>query len=66
MPVILPPGQFELWLDPGFSNTDELSATLKPFESKQMKKTPVSDRVNSPANDDEECAKEVPSTPMLI
>jgi putative SOS response-associated peptidase YedK len=66
MPVILPAEQYELWLDPGFSNADELSAMLRPFDSKQMKKTPVSDRVNSPENDDEECTKEVPSMPMLI
>lgn len=59
MPVILPPEQYDLWLDPGFSNLQELSSMLKPYDAKQMKKVPVSSRVNSPANDDEECAKAV-------
>lgn len=59
MPVILPPEQYDLWLDPAFTNREELCAMLKPYDAAQMKKVPVSTRVNSPAYDDEECAKAV-------
>jgi putative SOS response-associated peptidase YedK len=59
MPVILEPGNYELWLDPGFKDLDTLTATLKPFDPAQMKCYPVSTLVNSPANDDSACAAEV-------
>jgi putative SOS response-associated peptidase YedK len=59
MPVILPKEQYELWLDPGFSNVEELRSMLHPYDAKQMNKVTVSTRVNSPANDDEECATAV-------
>jgi putative SOS response-associated peptidase YedK len=66
MPVILAAEQYDLWLDPGFSNLQELSSMLKPYEARQMKKVPVSARVNSPENDDEECAKAVEAAPWLF
>jgi putative SOS response-associated peptidase YedK len=60
MPVILKPEHYDLWLDPKFSVAEELAAMLRPYDTREMKKVPVSDRVNSPANDDPECATEVP------
>ena len=59
MPVILAPEHYDLWLDPKFNDVEELQAMLKPFDARLMDKVPVSDRVNSPANDDPECAAEV-------
>jgi putative SOS response-associated peptidase YedK len=66
MPVILSPEQYDLWLDPGFSNTQELCAMLKPCDAGIMKKTAVSDRVNSPANDDADCARAVTAQSRLM
>ncbi len=52
MPVILPPDAYDLWLDPGFSDTDGITEMMKPFDTGLMKKYPVSTRVNAVANDD--------------
>jgi putative SOS response-associated peptidase YedK len=56
MPVIVPPEQYDLWLDPGFRNAEEIKSMLKPYDDAQMQKVPVSTRVNSPDNDDAECS----------
>lgn len=56
MPVILPPESFDLWLDPGFTTREGIVELLKPFAAGAMKKYPVSTRVNSVKNDDEDCA----------
>jgi putative SOS response-associated peptidase YedK len=60
MPAIIKPGDYELWLDPGFADVVALADCLKPFDSTLMKKYPVSTRVNRADNDNEECAREVP------
>src|SRR5208337_1550194 len=62
MPVILGPENYELWLDPGFKDVATLSEMLKPFNSALMKRYPVSTRVNTPKNDDPECAAEIALT----
>ena len=59
MPVILPPESFDLWLDPGFTNREDIVNLLRPFAAESMKKYPVSTRVNSVKNDDEACAAKV-------
>jgi putative SOS response-associated peptidase YedK len=56
MPVILSPDAYDLWLDPGFSLSQGIKELLQPFSSKDMKKQPVSTRVNSVKIDDAECA----------
>lgn len=56
MPVILPLESYDLWLDPGFTNREGIVELLKPFAASEMKKHPVSTRVNSVKNDDPECA----------
>lgn len=61
MPVILNPDAYDLWLDPGFRNTSELTAMLQPFPAERMRGYPVSARVNDPKNDDAQCA--MPFTP---
>jgi putative SOS response-associated peptidase YedK len=60
MAVILPPGDFDLWLDPGIQEVERLQPLLRPYPSQQMTAFPVSHRVNNPAHDDPECIEPVP------
>jgi len=62
MPVILDPGDYDLWLDPGMRDTTAASELLKPFDARLMRCYPVSTRVNSAANDDEDCSRPVELT----
>jgi putative SOS response-associated peptidase YedK len=66
MPVILSPDDYDLWLDPAFRNMASVSEMLKPFDPSQMKRYPVSTRVNQVQNDDADCAKatELDSSPI--
>jgi putative SOS response-associated peptidase YedK len=59
MPVILSSDDYDLWLDPGFTDVTAVSEMLKPYDARLMRCYPVSTRVNQAANDDEECAKPV-------
>lgn len=62
MPVILDPQCYDLWLDPGTTDTTVISEFLKPFDARLMRCFPVSSRVNQPANDDSECSAPVEVT----
>ena len=59
MPVILRPDDYDLWLDPGMQNASTISELLKPFDPSVMRSYPVSTRVNSVANDDDQCSRPV-------
>ena len=59
MPVILPTEKYDLWLDPDFKDVKELARLLVPFDAAQMRRFPVSTRVNAVSNDDPGCV--VPS-----
>ena len=59
MPVILKAEDYDLWLDPGMRNVDEVSTLLKPFDAQQMRSYPVSSRINRVVNDDAECSRPV-------
>lgn len=59
MPAMLRPEDYELWLDPGITDSWRVVDCLKPFDANLMKKYPVSVRVNRPENDDQECAREI-------
>lgn len=48
MPVILPFEDHDMWLDPGYKNTNFLLAVMRPFPAEQMKAWPVSLKVNNP------------------
>ena len=61
MPVILDPGGYDLWLDPGMKDATVVSELLKPFNANAMRCYPVRSRVNTVQNDDEECARTVES-----
>jgi putative SOS response-associated peptidase YedK len=56
MPVILDPGSYDLWLDPGMKDVSVASELLTPYDTRLMRGYPVSTRVNQVANDDEECS----------
>src|ERR1700676_3823778 len=59
MPVILDPDSYDLWLDPGMTNVAAASDLLKPYDASLMRCYPVSTRINSVVNDDEECSAPV-------
>lgn len=56
MPVILPPGSYDAWLDPE-AEKEELTALLVPYPGDDLEAYPVSRFVNSPANNDERCVE---------
>jgi hypothetical protein len=45
--------------DPGMQNVAAASELLKPYDARIMRCYPVSTRINSVANDDEECSRPV-------
>ncbi|RPI10917.1 MAG: SOS response-associated peptidase [Zetaproteobacteria bacterium] len=51
MPVILPPGDYDLWLDPTVQDVERLQTLLAPYPADAMVAYPVSAKVNNPAND---------------
>lgn len=57
MPVILNKENYDLWLDPGMTNVEEVVDLLKPFDACLMRAFPVSSRVSNVANDDAECSR---------
>ena len=57
MPVILDRSVYDLWLDPGMQSAAAVSDLLRPFDANLMRFYSVSPRVNSVANDDEECSR---------
>jgi len=59
MPVILDPDAYDLWLDPGMTNVAAASELLKPYDARAMRCYPVSTRINSVVNDDEDCSARV-------
>ncbi len=59
MLVILDPGRYDLWLDPGMHNLPALSELLKPYDARLMRCYPISTRINRVANDDEACSAPV-------
>jgi putative SOS response-associated peptidase YedK len=52
MPVILPPEDYEMWLDPDFDEREPLTSLLKPYPADVMEAYPVTRRVNKPSNNE--------------
>ena len=52
MLVILPPENYEVWLDPGFDDREALTALLRSYPSEEMEAYPASRRVNKPSNNE--------------
>jgi hypothetical protein len=59
MPVIVDHEAYDLWLDPGLTDTRVVSDLLKPYDDRLMHCYPVSTRLNHVANDDEECSRRI-------
>jgi putative SOS response-associated peptidase YedK len=57
MPVIVPPDQYGLWLDPRFEDTKKLAKLLRPFPAEGMLAYRVSTLVNNPKNDGPQCVE---------
>jgi len=55
MPVILPPADYDLWLDQDFQGKEKLLAMLGSYPADEMKGGPVSTVVNNPRNEKPEC-----------
>ena len=55
MPVILRRENYDFWLDPNFKDVRALAEILAPFDAIQMRRFPVSTRINAVANDDPDC-----------
>lgn len=51
MPVIIRPENYATWLDPEFTDVNQLQMMTKPYPERFMKTYPVSRRVNSPQHD---------------
>ena len=62
MPVILDPEDINPWLDLRINDPVKLKPLFIPYPSELMKMYPVSDLVNSPRNDTQECIKAVAET----
>jgi putative SOS response-associated peptidase YedK len=52
MPVLVPPEQYDAWLDPGTAES-AIDALLRPFPAEEMRAWPITLRVNDPDADDE-------------
>ncbi len=59
MPVILPSGDWEQWLDPSVDKAQEVLPLLKPYDPAAMKANAVSTIVNSPTRDSPECIQAI-------
>jgi putative SOS response-associated peptidase YedK len=64
MPVILDPDAYNLWLDSGMKDVSAVSDLLKPYDARLMRCFPVSTRINSVVNDDQECCAPVELAPI--
>ncbi|MBU6429835.1 MAG: SOS response-associated peptidase family protein, partial [Cyanobacteria bacterium REEB65] len=59
MPAILPAAKYETWLSPKNRDPAVVLAAVGPYPESEMKATPVSTRVNSPAFDDPACVEPI-------
>ena len=70
MPVIIEKDDYDLWLDPGMTDTATVAELLRPFVARLMRCYPVGNRVNHVQNDDAECgcavAPEAPPQQQLF
>lgn len=62
MPVILPQGNWEQWLDPSVDKAQEVLPLLQPYDQAAMKANAVSTIVNSPTRDSPECIQTIEGT----
>lgn len=56
MPVIVTPDKYEVWLDPDATDFDTIRDILKPYDAEQMRRYPVSTKLNNSKNEGAESA----------
>ncbi len=59
MPVILSKEAEKIWLDPKVQDTELLEGLLKPFDEKELEAYQVSDKVNSPKNNNSDLIRKI-------
>jgi len=59
MPVIVTPDKYEVWLDPDVNDFDAIRDILKPYDADQMRRYPVSTKLNNSQNEGAESATPV-------
>lgn len=59
MPVIVPPEKYDVWLDPDVTDFDAVKGVLKPYDADQMRRYPVSMKLNNSKNEGAESAVRV-------
>lgn len=59
MPLILKPGDYDLWLNPEVTDIRSLQVIMKPYPDDKMEAYPVSATVNDPRNDIPECIEPI-------
>ena len=59
MPAILDSEHYDLWLDPGMTDTATVMEMVRPLDARRMRSYPVSSRVNQVQNDDAACCAAV-------
>jgi putative SOS response-associated peptidase YedK len=55
MPVILPPADYDRWLDPATQDVEGLKELLRPYSSEEMTAYPISAYVNNPRHEGVKC-----------
>jgi putative SOS response-associated peptidase YedK len=66
MPVILPPADYDRWLDPATRSAAALRSLLRPFPAEAMTAHAVGRAVNDPRHDGPDCAEPVPAQKRLF
>jgi putative SOS response-associated peptidase YedK len=66
MPVIVAPDKYDVWLDPDARDFDAIKDILKPYEAAQMRRYPVSTRLNNSKNEGAEVAAPITLDAPLI
>lgn len=59
MPVILKPGDYNVWLDPDQQNAGRAARLLRPYPAAKMSAWPVSTYVNKAGHEGEQCIEPV-------
>jgi putative SOS response-associated peptidase YedK len=64
MPLLIPPANWDKWLDNGITELPTLTPLLLESDSRHLQYYPVSKRVNNIHNNDAECLREIPAEPL--
>ena len=59
MPVIVEPGDYDLWLETEPDRTGGLARLMRPYSGDRLTSFPISTWVNSPKNDDARCVEPI-------